>query len=295
MFSDSDISTAMAVNRSGSIRAAAKIMHKSQPAVSQAIMRLESKLGFKLFDRSQYRIALTKQGYDFLQRSEAIVSIDAQLQDYAEVIRKGQESALQLAVWPMVSQDLLMRVLHTLNSNYPQTSIHINYIESLGSFNQLLDNRAAIAICPRHPLVNSVQIESQSVGQISLINVIASKLLQQKPKNRSLREQLLYWNRAVVQDSVSGKSYGIGVHEGGKHWLVNDQRILSSLIFEGLAWGMLPEPLVNDALTSGELIKLDYPEFGGDLDIDIAVSRLKTNTHGPVANACWQAFLGDGS
>ena len=110
MFCDADIVTAMAVSRAGSIRAAANLLHKSQPAVSHAMMRLEEKLGFKLFDRSQYRIALTDQGRDFLQRTEALLSIDTQLNDYAEIIRKGQESTFQLAVWPMVDNLSLIHI-----------------------------------------------------------------------------------------------------------------------------------------------------------------------------------------
>lgn len=290
MFLDADIRTAVAVNHSGSIRAAAKMLHKSQPAVSHAIKRLEHKLGFELFDRSEYRISLSPQGRDFMQRSEALLSIDAQLQDYAEVVRKGQESTLQLAVWPSAKQSLLAQVLHHLNAHYPQTSIHINHVESLGGLNQLLQHQAAVAVYPHHPALANAQVETQPVGHIRLLNVVASKLVDTKPNNRSLREQLLYWNRAVIQDSVSGKSYGLGVHEGGKIWRVNDQRILSTLIFEGLAWGMLAEPLVASAIASGELIQLDFPEFGGDLELDIVAGRLKNNSHGPVAAACWQAF-----
>lgn len=290
MFADVDIRTATAVYHCGSIRAAAKTLHKSQPAVSQAIMRLEAKLGFKLFDRSQYRIALTEQGHDFLQRSEALLSIDAQLQDYAEVICRGQESALQLSIWPMVNETLLIKVLNQINQSYPQTSIHINYVESLGSLNQLLQHEAAVAIYPGYTMMDSVQVETQALGKIRFVNVIARSLLEQKADNHSLREQLLYWNRAVVQDSVSGKSYGLGVHEGGKQWLVNDQRILSALIYQGLAWGVLPEPVVRDALRSGELVELDFPEFGSDMEVEVVVGRLKNTAHGPVASALWQAF-----
>jgi len=290
MFSDPDITTAMAVNRSGSIRGAAKLMHKSQPAVSQAIMRLEGKLGFKLFDRSQYRIALTEQGRDFLQRAEAMLSIDAQLQDYAEVIRAGQESTLHLAVWPVVNQLLLTRVLGLLNEKFPHTSVHINYVESLGALQELVDDKAALAIYPAHTTVQTAKIEARVIDKINFVNVISQKLLDEKIPERNLREQLLLWNRVMMQDSVSGKSYGLGLEHGGKRWMVNDQRILSALIFNGIAWGMLPEPVVRDELKSGQLVALDFPEFGSDLKLDIVIGRIKGSVAGPVATACWNAF-----
>ena len=291
MFSDTDIYTANVVAHSGSIRAAAKKLHKSQPAISHAVLRLEEKLGFKLFDRSGYRIAPTAQGRDFLQRSEGLLSMEAQLQDYAEVIRRGQESTLALAIWPMVNQALLTRVLHQLSNDYPQTRLHIRYIESMGGQNLLLNQEVAIAIRPGRNADDEQSFESQTIDQMTLINVISPSLLDQKPESRSLREQLLHWNRAVMQDNASEKSYGVGIHQGGKQWVVNDQRILSTLIYQGLAWGMLPEPVVQASLAHGELVKLDVAEFGSDLRVDVIISRLKNHPYGPVASACWQAFV----
>jgi DNA-binding transcriptional LysR family regulator len=290
MFSDSDIYTANVVAQCGSIRAAAKKLHKSQPAVSHGVMRLEEKLGFPLFDRSGYRISLTAEGHDFLQRSEGLLSIDAHLQDYAEVIRKGQESTLSIAVWPMLDQVKLMAVLAQLNENYPQTSLRINYVESLGGQNMLLNEEVAIAVHPGRIFLGEQLMESRVINQMTLINVIAPSLLNQKPDNRGISEQLLHWNRVVMKDSASEVSYGVGIHEGGKHWVVNDQRILAGLVYQGLAWGMLPEPVVRDSLAAGDLVKLDVPEFGSDLTVDILVSRLKKQPLGPVASACWQAF-----
>lgn len=291
MFSDTDIYTANVVAHSGSIHAAAKKLHKSQPAISHAVLRLEEKLGFKLFDRSGYRIALTAQGRDFLQRSEGLLSLKVQLQDYAEVIRKGQESTLSIAIWPMVDQRLLTKVLHQLSTDYPQTRLHIRYVESIGGQNLLLNQEVAIAIHPGRHTNDEQTFESQTIGQMTLVNVIAPFLLNQKPEHRSLRGQLLLWNRAVMQDSASEKSYGVGIHQGGKQWVVNDQRLLSTLIYQGIAWGMLPEPVVKDSLAKGELVKLNAPEFGSDLGVDVIISRLKNHPCGPVASACWQAFI----
>jgi DNA-binding transcriptional LysR family regulator len=217
--------------------------------------------------------------------------MEAQLQDYAEVIRKGQESTLAIAIWPMIDQTLLTKVLHKLNTDYPQTRLHIRYIESMGGQNLLLNEEVDIAVHPGRNAGNEQTFESQTIGQMTLINVIAQSLLDQKPENRSLREQLLHWNRVVMQDNASEKSYGVGIHQGGKQWLVNDQRIISTLIYQGLAWGMLPEPVVQASLANGELVKLDAPEFGSDLRVDVIISRLKNHPCGPVASACWQSFV----
>ena len=51
-----------AVVEHGSILAATKILHKSQPAISNMINRLEAELGIPLFDRDSYRLKLTPEG-----------------------------------------------------------------------------------------------------------------------------------------------------------------------------------------------------------------------------------------
>ncbi len=48
--------------KAGSLSKAANELYISQPAVSQAIMQLEERLGCKLFPRSSRGIALTSEG-----------------------------------------------------------------------------------------------------------------------------------------------------------------------------------------------------------------------------------------
>src|SRR5690606_39942900 len=123
MFSISDIQAARAVGQLGSIRSAARQLHRTQPAVSQAIRRLEERIGFALFDRSGYRVTPTARGRDFLQQSEILLLSDAHLREYAGVLAKGQESTLALAVWPMFGEARLLPLLQALAARHPETSI----------------------------------------------------------------------------------------------------------------------------------------------------------------------------
>ena len=52
----------LAVARAGSFRAAAEVLHLSQPALSQHVAELERELGARLFDRLNRRVALTEAG-----------------------------------------------------------------------------------------------------------------------------------------------------------------------------------------------------------------------------------------
>jgi DNA-binding transcriptional LysR family regulator len=55
MFVIHDLAVLVAVADGGSVRSAAAALGRTQPAVSQAIQRLEGAVGFSLLDRSGYR------------------------------------------------------------------------------------------------------------------------------------------------------------------------------------------------------------------------------------------------
>ena len=75
-----DLSTFLTVAAERSFSAAAKKLHRTQPAVSQAIRRLEEELGERLFDRSSRNGTLTEAGrllQDYAARLMRVAS-DAQ-------------------------------------------------------------------------------------------------------------------------------------------------------------------------------------------------------------------------
>jgi DNA-binding transcriptional LysR family regulator len=59
----------VAVGRHGSISAASQAVHLSQPALTQAVSKLEATLGHRLFDRLPGGVAVTRAGEIFLPRA----------------------------------------------------------------------------------------------------------------------------------------------------------------------------------------------------------------------------------
>lgn len=60
------------VYKEQSFTAAAKALYISQPALSSAISRLEKELGFQIFDRSKFPLALTTEGRIYIETLEEI-------------------------------------------------------------------------------------------------------------------------------------------------------------------------------------------------------------------------------
>src|SRR5690349_22448544 len=88
-----DLAAFLAVATDRSFSAAARRLHRTQPAISQAVRRIEDELGERLFDRSSRDGTLTEAGrllQDYASRVLGLVSeAQAAVRELQEV-RKGR-------------------------------------------------------------------------------------------------------------------------------------------------------------------------------------------------------------
>ena len=61
------------IARQGTMSAAARVLHLSQPALSRSLARLEAELGQPLFDRPGRRLVLNEAGRLALEHARAIL------------------------------------------------------------------------------------------------------------------------------------------------------------------------------------------------------------------------------
>ncbi len=106
-----------AVISSGSVTAAAKVLQRSQPAVSRLIQDLENALGYPLFLRNGPRIHPTEQALRLHEYVEtALISLQ-QIRLRANEIWKEEKTPLLIAATPSMSSGLLPVALATLSLN----------------------------------------------------------------------------------------------------------------------------------------------------------------------------------
>lgn len=113
----------VAVAETGSFTAATEVVHRSQSAVSQKILRLEQLLNCKLFDRSGRSVGLTKEGEQLLTMARRMLEInDSAVRSLTKPQAKG---SLRLGV----SEDFIPSQLPTLLSRfrrvYPEVKLEL--------------------------------------------------------------------------------------------------------------------------------------------------------------------------
>ena len=92
-----------ATMRSGSITAAAKLMHISQPSVSRLISDLERSVGFALFVRAGRGLVTTVEARRFYQGVEGMFIGVEKLSELADTIRSTSSGTVSVGVIPSLS------------------------------------------------------------------------------------------------------------------------------------------------------------------------------------------------
>lgn len=114
----------------GSMTAAAEMLHVTQPAVSRLVRDLELALKLKLFYRSGNNISPTAEASDFLAEVErSFVGLD-RLRERAENLRSGRSGSLTIAALPAMATSFLPRFVAGFCKKRPDVKVVIDGIPS---------------------------------------------------------------------------------------------------------------------------------------------------------------------
>ena len=199
--------------KKGSFKAAADDLYKSQPAISIAISKLEDELGFKIFNRDSYRATLTQKGYEYYTAAKELLENQRYLEKLGRELKKGQEVYLSITISSLFPTDLLSNFLNTFTVNHPNTRLEI-FQESLkGTVENLLDNKASLAIATMTDTDGiDTPLERKEITRFKMLPVISSSF----PSELSER-QLKRINQIVQADTSRQLSpSSAGLLRGGK-------------------------------------------------------------------------------
>src|SRR6266853_1563527 len=132
----------LAVVDSGSIRAAARKLAVSSPAITKSLRQLEAELHTRLLERTQHGVVPTPAGRSFVVRARIVQSQFRRLHPDARVrIVEGMSSA----TLPMVRDETLDFALAVRPVGKPEPGLR---------FRPLFHDTLAIAVRKGHPLRN---------------------------------------------------------------------------------------------------------------------------------------------
>lgn len=280
------LETFIAIAKEGGLRAASKVLHKTQPTLSAGIKNLEEELGVTLLDRDSYRVKLTEQGEAlFIKAQEIIAQVD-QFKVIAHELTMGREPKLKLAIDYMSPMNFLLSVLSRFTKSCGKTKIELDFEVLTGAEEKVLANDANMAITPF--ISKHSQSEFQKICDIEILPVISKSIL--KVSNPDLKTFLTLPQIVVKDSSKNPGQINFGGHRDSQQWVVSDHMIKKELIANGFGWGHLERSSIEKELKSGKLIELKVPGIQAK-KMPLYIIRSNSRVFGPAAQELWSHLL----
>lgn len=275
-----------AVIHAGGFQAAAKVLHRSHPAVFAAVARLERQLGLALLDRGGYRVRLTAAGRAFHRRAQPLLREFESLRRHAAQLAMGEESELDVVVGDVCPREPVLALLGGFFSRYPGTRLNLHFETVGGPAERLLDGDADLIV--HHVDKADARLEWIDLCKVQFVPVAAAGLLAE-PLPRALRpEHLRELTQCVMRDTARhSPRRDYFTIEGAHQCTVADQSMKKEVILQGLGWGHLPRFMIEAELGDGRLRSLSGRYLPGGTE-EVVAARRRDRAHGPIAERLWR-------
>lgn len=285
------IKTLCCIVESGTLKKASDKLHKTQPALSMSLKKLEDEFGIQLLTRDNYRLTLTEAGKPFYKKAKELLQSANQLSALGKHLEKGNEAKIRIGYDVICPIQDILAILKQCQVDYPYTEIELIGGIRFTSLELLKNEEIDLAITPWWtPLYALGDLASLPITTFSVILVSTPELFpeHQNVTVNDLKQQV---HISVEQSELAFDTMDLIILEGCREWRTKDAYTLKNMLIEGLGWGFIPEFLVAEQLESGELVRLKPPEFESTISGEIRLIKRKNSTLGPVSSMIWDSFL----
>ncbi|CAG9173800.1 LysR family transcriptional regulator [Cupriavidus respiraculi] len=265
----------------GSFAAAARKLSRATSVVSYTIANLENQLGVELFDRKTTRKPqLTDAGRTVLAEARTIYSGIDGLRAKVRGLLQGLEAELHVVLDVMLPTARVVDALKAFREQFPTVLLHL-HVEALGAVTQLVLNRGATLGVSGPVGAPAAGIERIAIGNVALRPVASpdhplARAGINAPGAGRNHVQLVLSDRSPLTANVDFAVLGT------RTWRLADLGSKHMLLREGIGWGNMPLPMVQEDLDAGRLVLLDMPDYQGGIYSFEAIYRTDTPP-GPAA------------
>ena len=180
-------------------------LHMAQPPLSQAINRLEDKLGFSLFTRNKRGVKLTPAGDAFLNTAYSTLKELELGIEHARQVSQGIAGKLTVTALSIAYYESLLSTLRQFRESYPKVQLIIKEMPSSSQARAIVSGEADIAFMRKLP-ISAQNVESR----LLLDEEIVMALPADHPKAKEGRIDLRDF---AGEDFVfTPQALGIGYH-----------------------------------------------------------------------------------
>lgn len=239
----------------GSFVAAGRVLEISASAVGKAVARLEQQLGVRLLQRSTRRIQLTDEGRLFLERCRQILD---DLDDAQAMVMQARESPrgrLRVSA-PIISYHFLLPLIPDFHARHPDVQLDIDFNDRIVD---LIDEGIDVAI--RSGALPDSRLVSRPLQAFRLLLCAAPAYLARHGTPRTARDlaqhagvRFRYPNSGKLQAWPLPPADMDTDLRVGTALVCNNMEAVLGATLHGMGIGCMPDFLVAQALSSGDLV-----------------------------------------
>jgi len=290
----------VAVAEEGSLAAAARRVHLSQPALTRSIQALEEEAGAVLLDRGARGVTLTTVGRMVTERARRILFESGCLARDLALVRQHEIGSVQIGLGAFPAAILLPELLGALHRQWPKLRIATEVSHPRALLDALYAEQVDFVVIEHSTIPTAAELEVVRLpagpggvfvraghplasAPVDLATVRASALVSVvfPPETHERLRKLLRCK--------PGEDLPFQVES-------NDFRALTHLVRDADALLLAPARAVREELEAGRLVPLDIAELR-DIPMQFAVVWLTQRTLSPAAERAVGVILevaGDG-
>jgi len=277
------VKTFLVVAELGSVSKAAAQLHRTQPAISQAVRQLEEGLELVLLERRKGRIHLTPEGEALRRAGNQALGY---LEDEMAKLKKGLETISgTVRVGAILDHGgrLLAERLASFRARYSEVSFQVSYGRNEQIERRLLDNEIDLAVI--------ISLKQKAFFEVRPF-VVEDEILVASPdylkRVGTIRDYERVLDSSLVDMSESFECFRPWIAKNKRSLLSRLSSLSPTLVIEshqgmkdvaksGLGLAMLPRQLVREELAAGSLVELMKSSKPIRVGVDLAWRKKRTD------------------
>jgi len=252
----------MALAETGSVSAAARMVHVTQPTASMGLKEITDAIGVPLYEVVARKIHLTQMGHELAKTARAISGEWEAFEQQVDGIKGLTRGKLKVAV-VSTAKYFIPRILGTFCAKYPQIDIALEILNRDGVVNRLEENLDDLYIMSQPPVHLDIEDEVFMPNPLVLVASKAHPLANKK----NLEIALLKSDKFIFREKGSGTRMTADAHfkrlkfKPDVRLELGSNEAIKQAVIGGLGVAVLSQYSLGDKADQEEVAILKCKEF----------------------------------
>ncbi len=273
----------------GSMGAAAKALHRTQPTLSVSVKNLEAEFRIEIFSREGRRLILTPVGQALYQKAKRVLERAEEFESFGRQLGIGNEPIVKIAFDASIPIRFISGILKQCDADFPDTNLDLFAENLYGAMERLIEKEVDLAVVAYFE--ENHLFKALPLIKYRFFPVAASTHPLAQYENEAPFEDIKDYVQVVLKDSAKNAAKESSrVVKDARQWRVNNSHTKKEIILAGLGWGNLPDFTIKKELETHKLVPLKIKNYYRYGDSEICVVSRTGQVFGPVVQSLWEMF-----